>query len=76
MVLIENNKIINKYNSHFNSNFRYFNQVTGPSILDDYKRKYPDLDIWSTEACTGSFANLKGQKNVELGNWGKLKTFK
>lgn len=49
----------------------YFNQITGAGVLDAYKNEHPDLDIWSTEACTGSFAKFKFEKNVEIGNWNR-----
>lgn len=49
----------------------YYNNIVPASVLDDYKNQYPDLDIWSTEACTGSFSKFKFEKSVEIGNWGR-----
>ena len=47
----------------------YFNGLASAKILNEIRSKYPKLNIWSTEACSGSYSFVS--KHVELGSWSR-----
>lgn len=51
----------------------YGNGVSSSKILDEVKGKHPELDLWSTEACSGSYALL--HKHVEIGSWSRAEAY-
>lgn len=51
----------------------YGNSLTSSKVLDEIKAKHPELDLWSTEACSGSYSLM--HKHVELGSWSRAEAY-
>ena len=61
-----------KYVSHVAFHW-YFNSISSANVLDSINQKYPNLSIWATEACSGSYSFV--HKHVEIESWSRAEAY-